>query len=117
MFQLFIVRLSALFGLNSSGLLCKSEVHRLGGTNVLSTSITQCDCVDAGEEVFARTEQDRADSDVHLVNKSGLEVLPDRGGPAAEPNILASGRVGRPLQCGMDSVRNEVENCATIHGD
>ena len=67
--------------------------------------------------MFTGAKEDRADSDVHLVNESGLEVLPDRADPTAKPNILTVRCVGCPLQCGMDSVRDEVEGCATFHGD
>jgi hypothetical protein len=38
--------------------------------------------------MFARAEKDRADRDMHLVHESGLEVLPDCGDTAAEPNVL-----------------------------
>jgi hypothetical protein len=67
--------------------------------------------------VLAGAKEDRADRDVHLVDKPGLEVLPDRRDTTAEANILTVGCVGRPLQRGMDSVRDEVKGCSAVHGD
>jgi hypothetical protein len=110
-------RSAAEFGVNSFGPLGESEMHNIGTGNVLCTLVTECECVDAGKEMFAGTKKDRTDSDMHLVNKSGLEILPDRGNPAAKPYISAVGRVGCPFQCGMNSAREELEGCAAIHGD
>ena len=92
-------------------------MRRIGSRDVFSASVTQGQCVNARKEVLAGTEENWGDGDVHLVNKSGLEVLANRANAAAEPDILTIGCVGRPLQCGTDSVCDEVESGAALHGD
>jgi hypothetical protein len=52
---------------------------------------------------------------VHRVDEAGVEKLPDGGGPAAEPNVLARRCVPRPGQdrgrIGVDEVERGVAQC------
>ena len=60
----------------------------------LTTSATSkaCDLVaDRIEEALAGVEEDRDDHHVQLVDQPGLDVLADRGGAAAEADVLAAG--------------------------
>lgn len=82
-----------------------------------STLVTQGERVDSGQQVFAGAEEDRADGEVHLVDESGLEVLPDRGDPTTEPNVPTVGGFPRPLQGDMGSFGYEVERRVARHGD
>lgn len=84
---------------------------------MFSALVTQGQCVNACKEVLAGTEKDWGNGDVHLVNKSSLEVLANRADAAAKPNILTIGCVGRPLQCGTDSICDEVKSGAALHSD
>lgn len=92
-------------------------MHGIGARDALTALVTERRRIDAGEEVFAGAEQARADRDMQLVDKSGLEVLPDRGYSAAEPNVLTIGRVDCHLQRRVDSACDEMEACAAIHDD
>lgn len=92
-------------------------MQRVGSRDVFRALVTQRKHIDAGEKVFAGAKKNRADSKVHLVNEFALEVLPDRCDPAAEPDVATIGCVNRPLQCGMDPVRDEVEGRAAVPRD
>jgi hypothetical protein len=49
---------------------------------------------------------------VHGVDEAGVEKLPDGGGPAAEPDVLALRRAARPIEdrrrIGVDEVERGV---------
>src|SRR6185295_151150 len=67
--------------------------------------------------MLAGAEQRRRYGKVHLVDQSGLEILPDRIHTAAEPDILVLRRVPRALQRRLDAVGDEVEGGAALHGE
>ena len=49
------------------------------------------------------SEFDLRDHHMHGVDEVGVQELPDRGGPAAEPDVLALGRIPRLIEdrCGV----------------
>ena len=49
-------------------LLCQNDVGGVLRGNVLGAPITEAECVDVGEEVFAGAEECRGDRNVHLVD-------------------------------------------------
>jgi hypothetical protein len=54
---------------------------------------------------------------MHLVDEPRAEVLPDRGGAAAEPNVLSIGGSSRAFQRAVNPMGHEVESRAALHGD
>ncbi len=89
-------------------------MHSPGLGYVLGTLITQLQHVEAVEQIFPSAKKDRADRNVHFVNESGFEVLPNRTDATTEPNILPVRCVFCEFQRGIYSL-DEVEGCATIH--
>ena len=59
--------------------------------DVLGAAIAEPWRIDAGEKVFAGSEEDRGNGKVHLVDESGAEILPDRRHAAAEADVPAAG--------------------------
>jgi hypothetical protein len=70
-----------------------------------------------GEKMLPGAEEDRGNSNMHLVHQSCTKVLPDRSGPAAEPDVFAAPSVGGSLECSVDTFGNKVEGGAAVHGD
>jgi hypothetical protein len=85
--------------------------------NVFSALVAEFWQIDAGKKVFSRTEQDRGNSKVQLVDESRTKILPDRGDTAAEPDISAAGSIAGPLKYSMDIIGNEMEYGAALHRD
>src|ERR1700683_1095291 len=54
---------------------------------------------------------------MHLVDQSGLKVLPHGGNPAAEADIFALRRIDSSLQRGLNAIRDKVERSASAHRD
>src|ERR1700733_478676 len=54
---------------------------------------------------------------MHLIDKSGTKILPDRGSSAADPDILSFRSVNGSFQCGMNTISDEVEGSSSVHGD
>ena len=67
------------------------------------------DALEVVEEALATAEEDRHDRDVQLVDEAGAQVLLDGRRAAAEPDVVAAGRVDRLLERGLDAVVDEVE--------
>jgi hypothetical protein len=47
---------------------------------------------------------------VQVVDQARLEVLPNGRRTPADPDVVATGRVERPLESGLDPVVDEVED-------
>jgi hypothetical protein len=73
--------------------------------------------VDPFEQRRSIAEEDRGDRDVQLVDESGTEVLPDRVGAAADPDVTGSGGLAGALQRLVDPAGDEVEGGAAGHRD
>ena len=43
---------------------------------------------------------------MHLVDQPGTQILLDRGGAAAKPNVLGTRCLVRPLQRGFDAIEH-----------
>ncbi len=52
---------------------------------------------------------------MQLVDQTLAQVLPDRRGAAADPHVLAAGRLARTLERFMNAARHEVERRAALH--
>jgi hypothetical protein len=61
--------------------------------------------VEALEDPFALSEQDGHEDEVKLVDEAGLQVLPDRGGPAADADVLPLGGREGLLEGRLDAAR------------
>ena len=68
--------------------------------------------VEVVEQSFSAAQQHRRDGDLQFVDQAGPEVLLDRRRPAGDLDVLAAGRVERPLQRGVNAVGDEVEDRA-----
>src|SRR4030095_3172161 len=99
------------------GPLREDEMCRLGSGHVLNTAVTQGERIEPAEEVFAGAEENRADGDVHFINESALEILPDGADTATDTNILTLRRFSCPTQRCMDAIRDEMKGCAAFHRD
>jgi hypothetical protein len=71
---------------------------------VLATLIAELGCVDAGEKVFAGAEEDRGNGEMHLVDESRAQVLPDCSDAPAQPDILAIRGFAGAFQRNVDAV-------------
>jgi hypothetical protein len=67
--------------------------------------------------MLADAEQDWRNGQVHLVDKSCAQVLPDRTNSASEPDVLALRRADRAFKGGVDSIAHEVKSCTAFHSD
>ena len=45
---------------------------------------------------------------MHLIDQSGEKILPDRGDPAVETDVLTIRSIGRALKRGVDAIGDEV---------
>jgi hypothetical protein len=57
--------------------------------HVLAALISETRNVNAGEKALARAQENRRDGNVHFINETGAQVLPDGRHPASKPHILA----------------------------
>jgi len=73
--------------------------------------------VDAGEKMFPGAEQDRCNGEVHIVDQSGPQILPDRRHSAAEADVLAAGGVDGAFKRLIDAVGDEMKRGAAAHGE
>src|SRR4051812_37204836 len=72
--------------------LAKENMHGSFAREVLRTLIAQCACVDALQKILAGPKQYGPDREVEFIDDSGLQVLPDGGYAAAQPDIATAGR-------------------------
>src|SRR5256885_2176134 len=94
---------------------CQNDVRGVRRGNVLAALVTELCSVETAEKVLSGAEQDGRNRQVHLVDQSGAQILPDRSDPAAEPDVLAVGCIEGALKCSVDAVGNEVEGRAAVH--
>ena len=74
-------------------------------------------CVNTLQQAFSGTEQDRRNGQMHLIDKSCTKILPNRGNPATQRDILAVGSVNSSFKCGVNTVGDNVEGGASAHND
>ncbi len=96
---------------------CDDEVRCVRSGNVFRALIAQLRCVNTFQKTFSCTEEDRRHGQVHLVDKSGAKVLPDRGNPAAKPDILTVRSVNSSFKGGVNAIGDKVEGRASAHVD
>ncbi len=72
--------------------------------------------VNAFQEGFTGTEEDRRECQVHVIDESGAKVLPEGGDAAAQPDIPAVGSVNGSIQRGVNAIGDKVEGGASGHG-
>jgi len=77
--------------------------------DMLDTSIPERQHVNAIEKMLTRSEEDRRDGDVHLVDQPFAQVLPNRGYAASDPDILPGRGFDGPIKCLVNPVGDEVE--------
>jgi hypothetical protein len=112
------------FGFSREAQLCVSsapenDVGRLFGGHVLSTPVTELHRVQTGKDMLSRTEQDRRNREMHLVDEPRAEVLPNRLYTPADPDV-SSICCGRGLPQGaVYTVSDEMERrvSLTVHGN
>src|SRR5215469_1903932 len=67
--------------------------------------------------MLSRTKQNGRNCEMHLVDETRLEILPDCRRSASEPHVFAVRSVCRTPEGGVNAIGNEVERGAAIHGD
>src|SRR5687768_10895532 len=103
---------SALRLAGAAWLLRQDDVRGVLRRGVLRAFVAEAHRVDAGEEVLAAAEDHGRNRKVHLVDQPRGEVLPNGRGAAAEPDVLALGRLPRALQGRLDAIGDEMEDRA-----
>jgi len=66
-------------------------------------------------QVLAGAKQHRRQRKMQFVDQSGLQIFANGGDAAAKTDVASIRRSSRPLECGMDAVRNEMERRAAFH--
>src|SRR3972149_6679207 len=84
-------------------------------THHLHTPIAEQLAIQIVEQSLAAAEDHRGYGHMEIVNQSGAEVLLDRAGTAAEPDVLTVCCRGGVTEGRFDSVGHEVERRATFH--
>src|SRR4029450_11709153 len=82
---------------------------------VFRAGIAQPGRVYTVKQMFAAPKNHRCNRDVHFVDQTGLQVLPDRADATAEPDVLSPGDRSRSLQRGANAVGDEMEGRAAFH--
>jgi hypothetical protein len=67
--------------------------------------------------MFTGAEQNRHDSNVHLVDQDGLKVVADGADAATQPDILTIGGFSPLLQSGLDAVGDKMKGGTACHRD
>lgn len=77
----------------------QEDVRGRGRGHVLGDFVAELSEIDAGEEIFSATKDDRRDCDVLSVDQTGLQVFADRSNaaarhatPTSSPVILSAAR-------------------------
>src|SRR6202043_2421928 len=84
---------------------------------VLAALITELCDVDAGEELLTRSEQYGRDCNMHLVDESGAQVLPNSRRSTADAYVSTAGGLRGATECSVDAVGHEVKGSASLHRD
>ena len=92
-------------------------MRRLLAGNVLGARVAKRRRVNPGQKMLSRSEQDRRDGKVHLVDEAGRETLADRSDSSAEPDVLTAGSVDRGLERGVNTVGHVLERGTAVHDD
>src|ERR1700674_5529941 len=65
--------------------------------------------------MLARTEQDRSDGEMQLINQGGAQILPNSGYAATEADVAAARCSGRLLQSGLNAFRDKAKLRTSRH--
>src|SRR2546422_11453558 len=87
---------------DSSGAL-QDDVRRLFARSDLDGLKAELRQVDAREESFSFAKQDGREREMHFIDQARHQVLTNRRYAAADPHVLAFGRVFGSLQRGLGS--------------
>ena len=98
-------------------LLAQHDVHGFRSTRVLGTAEAQREQVDVYEQLLARSENDRRNSEVDFIDKSGAQKLADRRNATSDPNILSICGRGSTLGRGVNTLGDKMKRCTSRHGD
>lgn len=90
-------------------------MERVGACDVLGAFVSELRKIDSGEEAFAAAEQYGRDGDVHFVDQTGLKVLADGRGSAADAHIQFARGFAGALQRGVNAIRDEMKGGASLH--
>jgi hypothetical protein len=82
---------------------------RVRRRNSFVAVIAEPRCVNIGEKVLSGAEQGWGNGQVHFVDKSREQALPDRRNPAAEPDVQAFRRADCAFKSSIDSIALEME--------
>ena len=101
-------------------ILSSSSQHKVGCVlrgNVLNALIAEFWSVDIREKVLSRSEQNRGDGKVHLIDEAGAKILPDRGDSASEAYVSTASRFSGSLKRRVDAVGDKMKRRAARHND
>src|SRR5262245_17631698 len=85
--------------------------------HMLAARVAKPGEIDAAEEMLTRAQQNRGDREMHLVDQTGPQIVPDRGNAAAKADILAAGGFKAALERSLDAIGDKVKGGAARHGD
>jgi hypothetical protein len=77
--------------------------------------VSQVSEVDAVKQPLARAKQDWRDDEMHFIDQSLPEVLPNGRRSAYDSHILSVGGVASPLERGANPVSDEMKGRASLH--
>src|SRR6266498_3384224 len=78
-------------------LLAKKHMSRAFARHMLHRFVPKRGQIDAGEECFSLSEQDRSEREMQLVDEAGAQILPNRRYAAVEPDVLFVLRRSPPI--------------------
>src|ERR1043166_2638086 len=85
--------------------------------HILRALVPKLHQVQSAQQVFAAAENDWCNGEMQLVNQAGLQILPDCGRAATQPDIQSIRGFLGTLQGRVDTVRNEMKGGASLHVD
>src|ERR1700719_4914452 len=94
--------------------------YNMGGfrrRNELNAFVSQGAHVNPLEQSLSPAQQDRRDSDVHLIDEARTKILLDSVRSAANAHIHAVGCLARPVKRLVNTARDEVECRFALHLD
>src|SRR3569623_157654 len=95
----------------------KSQMHGARCRDMLADCVAERRKINPVKKSFAATQQNRRNSDLQIVDQPRAKILADRCHAAANPNVLAAGRLSRTVKCRLDPVRYEMEDGTALHRD
>src|SRR6185369_12202637 len=95
--------------------LADQEVSSVFSSNGSHTCKSESMEINSREQMFAFSQENRRQRQMHLVNVASEQILAKSRDTASDANILTLSRTFRQSQCSVVSICDEVERCPTRH--